>query len=209
MSKNKEHNAEKPAGQDKAWTDPEVEKIVEEFRKKGAEEQPAEPVERAEGQEKEIAPPPEPLKLPAAAKQIQRVSKNLEAAKQYDYTVAQNILDHYLQVGKPSVKAIYLMLPNSMTTLSTRKNEEIDAGMAAGLILSPATGLRDMMYSFDLGEVQELMVSGSFGKALVKGEDGYRVMVVLYQHGTLGLARLIATNVIREVDRSARTFNSV
>jgi len=208
LSKNKEHKVEKSAGQENAWTDPEVEKIVEEFRKKGAEQKPSEPAEQAERKEKEI-PPPEPLKLPTTAKQAKTVSQDLEAAKQYDHTVAQNILDHYLQVGKPSVKAIYLMLPNSMTTLSTRKSEEVNSSMAAGLMLSPATGLRDVMYSFDLGEVQEMMVTGSFGKALVKAEDGYRVMVVLYQHGTLGLARLVATNVIREVDRSARTFNSV
>ena len=94
-----------------------------------------------------------------------------------------------------------------MTTLSAPRNEEVDANAAAGLMLSQATGLRDLTYAFDLGDVQEIMVSGSFGKSLVRSEDGYKVMVVLHQQGALGLARFIATNVIWEVDRTAHTFN--
>jgi len=78
--------------------------------------------------------------------------------------------------------------------------------MASGLILSPMTGTRDLMDAFGLGEVEEMVISGSFGKALIRSDEGYKVMVVLYQQGALGLARLIAPSVIAEVDRSAKSF---
>lgn len=193
---------EKPASEEKRWADPEFERIVEEFRKKQT--RPAESgSEQANWTSLDASKDLKPIP-PAGDRVIP--NKALEAVKQYDSTIALNILDHYLQMGKPSVRSIYLTLPRTMTTLSVGKTDEINSDMASGLILSPVTGTRDLMDAFDLGEAEEMMISGSFGKELIRSDEGYKVMVVLYQQGTLGLARLIASNVIAEVDRSARSF---
>ena len=193
---------EKPSSEEKRWADPEFERIVAEFMKKQT--RPAESgSEQANWTSLDVSKDIKPIP-PAGDSVIP--NKALEAMKQYDSTIALNILDHYLQMGKPSVRSIYLTLPRTMTTLSVGKTDEINSDMASGLILSPMTGTRDLMDAFDLGEVEEMMISGSFGKALIESDEGYKVMVVLYQQGTLGLARLIASNVIAEVDRSARSF---